>query len=118
MTEEAHRGLALVPIVRLEQLRSRGEGDFPESADLRIATYEAEIASLGNPFFDRQLHQLRATLALAKGDYDEAIAELTQANQQDTYNLCRIALAHRGKGDASGAKTWLEKTTTFNALNP
>lgn len=56
-------------------------------------------------------------IALAENDYDKAVAELMQANQQNPYNLFRLAVAYKGKGDAANSKTYCKKAAKFNALN-
>ena len=55
-------------------------------------------------------------IALAEKDYDKAVAELRQANQQNSYNLYRICLAYEGKGDAAKTKEFCTKAARFNPL--
>jgi tetratricopeptide (TPR) repeat protein len=69
-----------------------------------------------NPNQVRLAHELAGRIALAQSDYDTAIAELTQANLQDPYNLYRLALAYQGKGDAAKAKEFSTKAAEFNSL--
>lgn len=88
-----------------------------DSATNHIAAFEREVSGLENPFRNRQLAELRGSLNLAKGEFAAAIADFEGSNQQNPYNLYRIALAHKGKADLARAKMWLEKTVTFNALN-
>ena len=69
-----------------------------------------------NPNQVRLAHELAGRIALARNDYDTAVAELTQANPQDPYNLYRLALAYQGKGDAAKAKEFGTKAAEFNSL--
>ena len=89
--------------------------------DLTTAKAEAESFRKGrdtqkNPFQTKQAHQLIGMIALEAKDYDNAVAELQQANQQDPYTLYRICLAYRGKGDMGKAKEFCAKAAAFNSL--
>ena len=44
------------------------------------------------------------SIALEEKQYDEALAHLAQANQQDPQVIYWTALAYQGKGDAAKAK--------------
>ena len=46
----------------------------------------------------KQAHELAGRIALAEKNYDTAIAELQQANEQNPRNLYRLAQAYQGKG--------------------
>ncbi len=87
------------------------------AAGAHIAALDRESVALENPFLTRQVHELRGTLHLARGEFGDADAQLQGANQQNAYNLYRIALAHKGQEDLATARHWLEKTVNFNALN-
>ena len=69
-----------------------------------------------NSFQTKQAHDLAGMIALESKDYDNAIAELQQANQQDPSALYRLCLAYRGKGDAVKAKEFCGKAASFNSL--
>jgi tetratricopeptide (TPR) repeat protein len=86
--------------------------------DLPTAKTEAESFRKGqkNPFQTKQAHDLAGMIALESKDYDNAIAELQQANQQDPSALYRLCLAYRGKGDAVKAKEFCGKAAAFNSL--
>lgn len=71
----------------------------------------------GNPFQIRLAHELMGVIALDAGDYTLALKELQQANQQNPYNIYRIAQAYKGMGDMKNAKVWCKKAAEFNALN-
>ena len=55
-------------------------------------------------------------IALAEKDYDKAIAELQQANQQDPRNLFLLGQAYQAKGDSTKAKELYTKTAEFYSL--
>jgi tetratricopeptide (TPR) repeat protein len=89
--------------------------------DLNTAKTEAETfrkstEPLKNPFQTKQAHQLLGMIALEAKDYDNAVAELQQANQQNPYDLYRLCLAYQGKGDTGKAKESCTKAATFNSL--
>lgn len=74
----------------------------------------AEVS--GNPVQLRQVHELAGRIALAQKDYDTAIAELQQANDQNPTNLYRISLAYQAKGDTAKAQEYGKKAADFNSL--
>jgi tetratricopeptide (TPR) repeat protein len=89
--------------------------------DLVTARAEAEIYRRGtatqkNPFLTKLAHELLGTIALGTKDYDNALAELQQANQQNPYNLYRQCQAYQGKGDNVKAKDFCAKAAGFNSL--
>jgi tetratricopeptide (TPR) repeat protein len=89
--------------------------------DIAAAKSEAEGFRKGaedskNPNQLRQAHELAGLIALAEKDYDEAIAELQQANQQNPQNLYRLSQAYQGKGDNAKAKEFAAKAAGFNSL--
>jgi hypothetical protein len=53
---------------------------------------------------------------LEEKNYDPAIAELLQANQQNPYVLYLLGQAYQGKGDTGKAKETFTKTAKFNSL--
>jgi tetratricopeptide (TPR) repeat protein len=89
--------------------------------DLATAKTEAEAfrkgtEALKNPAQVRQAHQLLGLIAIAEKDYDKAVSELQQANQQNPYDLYRLCQAYQGKGDAGQAKEFCKKAANFNSL--
>ena len=89
--------------------------------DFAAAKAEAEEFRKGaegskNPNQVRQAHELAGMIALAEKDYDKAIAELQQANQQNPQNLYRLSQAYQGKGDNAKAKEFATKAAGFNSL--
>ena len=92
-----------------------GKKDYPvaktEAEEFRKGT---EVAK--NPFQTKQAHELVGTIALEERDYEKAIAELQQANQQNPYDLYRLCQAYQGKSDSSKAKEFCSKAASFNSL--
>ena len=89
--------------------------------DLARAKTEAEqfrkgTEALKNPGQTRQAHQLVGIIALEEMDYDRAVSELQQANQQNPYDLYRLCQAYQGKGDKDKAKDSCWKAANFNSL--
>lgn len=89
--------------------------------DLATAKSEAEAFKKGtdaskNPNNDKVAHSLLGSIALAEKDYDKAIAELAQSNQQNPQDLYRQSEAYQGKGDAVKAKEFAAKASGFNSL--
>jgi len=89
--------------------------------DLTTAKTEAETfrkgtETLKNPFQTRQAHELTGMIALEAKDYDSAVTELQQANQQNPYDLYRLCQAYQGKGDMGKAKEFCTKAAAFNSL--
>ena len=71
-------------------------GVYISEKDYAAAKREAEAFRQGsavskNPAQAKQAHELDGRIALAEKDYDKAIAELQQANQQDPRNLFLLA---------------------------
>jgi lipopolysaccharide biosynthesis regulator YciM len=51
----------------------------------------------------RQAHELAGTIALKEKQFDQAIAHLDKASQQNPYVLYRLGKAYKGKGDQARA---------------
>jgi tetratricopeptide (TPR) repeat protein len=64
----------------------------------------------------RQAHQLVGIIAIEAKEWDNAVSELKQANQQNPYDLYRLCVAYQGKGDGASAKESCEKAANFNSL--
>ncbi|HEY6931689.1 MAG TPA: tetratricopeptide repeat protein, partial [Thermoanaerobaculia bacterium] len=85
------------------------------------ARKEANIFRLGaeaskNPATVRNAHELDGTIALAERDYDRAIVELLQADQQNPQDLFRLCQAYGGKGDTAKAGELCKKAADFNSV--
>jgi tetratricopeptide (TPR) repeat protein len=69
-----------------------------------------------NPAQIRQAHELKGIIALQEKNYDQTVAELQQANQQNPFDLFRLCQAYQGKGDAAKSKEFCTKAAGFNSL--
>ena len=77
----------------------------------------AEISSTANPNRLRNAHLVSGRVALSQGDYDRAVTELEQANQQQAWTLFHLAKAYEGKGDLAGAGELYEQAAKSYELN-
>jgi tetratricopeptide (TPR) repeat protein len=86
--------------------------------DVATAKTEATAFMNGvkNPLQTKQAHQLMGLIAMEEKDYDKAVSELKQANQQNPYDLYRLCQAYSAKGDAAAAKEQCQKAANFNSL--
>jgi tetratricopeptide (TPR) repeat protein len=82
-----------------------------ESKAFRTAADSARNATLV-----RQARELAGLIALQQKNYDQAIAELQQANLQDPYNLYRLCQAYEGKADKTKAGEFCTKAARLNSL--
>jgi tetratricopeptide (TPR) repeat protein len=73
------------------------------TAKTEAAAYLSGATARNNPARTRQAHQLAGMVALKEKNFDQAISELEQADQQNPYVLYKIAVAQQGKGDQSKA---------------
>jgi len=69
-----------------------------------------------NPAQLKQAHELAGRIALAEKDYDKAVTELVQANEQNPSNLFRLSQAYLAKGDSAKAQEYCKKAAEFNSL--
>ena len=89
--------------------------------DLETAKKETEEFRKGaetakNSALIKQAHELAGMIALEEKNYDQAIAELGQSNQQNPVDLYLLGEAYQGKGDAAKAKDSFTKAAKFNSL--
>lgn len=92
------------------------KNDFAD-AKAKAAEYSKQVQAISNPFQIRLSHELAGMIALDKEDFEKALEELQQANQQNPYNLYRMALAYKGKGEKDKAREFCVRAAKFNALN-
>jgi len=90
-------------------------------ADLATAKKETDEFRKGaetakNPGLIKQAHELAGRIALQEKNYDQAIAELDQSNQQNPSDLYLLGEAYQGKGDVAKAKEWFTRAAKFNSL--
>ena len=101
-----HYNLARVALVKKDVAAAKTEAEeFRKGAD-----------ASNNPAQVKLAHELTGMIALAEKDYDKALAELRQANQQNPENLYRMCQAYQGKGDKGQAKELCTKAAEFNSL--
>lgn len=91
------------------------KGDLA-TAKTEAKAYAEGAAARQNKFRGRQAHELEGQIALAEKQYDVAIAELAEANQQDPQVVYFTALAYKGKGDAAKAKELAARAANANIL--
>src|SRR5256714_1542153 len=86
--------------------------------DIATAKTEAQsfMSGVKNPLQAKQAHQLMGMIATDEKDYDKAVSELQQANQQNPYDLYRLCQAYSAKGDGAKAKESCGKAANFNSL--
>jgi tetratricopeptide (TPR) repeat protein len=86
------------------------------TAKSEAAEYLKGAEAKQNDLRARQAHELAGTIALKEKDFDKAISELRQANQQDPYVLYVTALAHQGKGDDQKAQEMFRQAAESYSL--
>jgi tetratricopeptide (TPR) repeat protein len=101
---------------RYNRARVALAGGDVATAKTEAAAYLQGAEARQNRFRVRQAHELAGSIALAEKKYDEAIAHLEQANQQNPQVIYWTALAHKGKGDAGKAKELGAKAAKANVL--
>jgi tetratricopeptide (TPR) repeat protein len=99
------------------QARVALEQGVLETASAKTEEYRNEVAARQVAFEVRQVHELAGALALEQADYDTALAELAQANQQNPRVLYRQALACQGAEDDERMREFATKAANFNGLN-
>jgi tetratricopeptide (TPR) repeat protein len=92
-----------------------GKKDYA-SAKSHTQEYRAGADASKNPGQVKLAHELAGRIALAERDYDAAITELEQANEQDPRNLYRLSQAYQAKGDAARAHDYCKKAAEFYSL--
>ena len=92
-----------------------GKKDFT-TAKAEAEEFRKGVEGSKNPNQVKQSHELAGMIALAENDYDKAIAEIQQSNQQNPQNLYRLALAYQGKKDDAKSKEFAKKAADFYSL--
>jgi tetratricopeptide (TPR) repeat protein len=92
-----------------------GKKDYA-AAKSHTQEYRAGADASRNPGQIKLAHELTGRIALAQKDYDTAITELEQANEQDPRNLYRLSQAYQAKGDNSRSQDYRKKAAEFNSL--
>ena len=86
------------------------------TARTEAAAYLEGAEARQNSVRVRQAHELAGSIALKEKKWDEAVAHLGQANQQNPQVVYWTALAYKGKGDAAKAKEYGAKAAQANLL--
>ena len=92
-----------------------GQSDLA-SAKKETDEFRKGAEAAKNPGLIKQAHELAGRIALQEKNYDQAIAELDQSNQQNPSDLYLLGEAYQGKGDAAKAKESFTKAAKFNSL--
>jgi tetratricopeptide (TPR) repeat protein len=101
-----HYNLARVAIAKKDLATAKTETDtFRKGADAGKNANQVKLA-----------HELAGRIALEEKNYDTAIGELGQANQQNPDVLYLLGVAYQGKGDGAKAKESFTKAAKFNSL--
>ena len=87
------------------------------SARSYAAKYHNQVEILQSLTLTRTVHQLNGMIALAQGDYAATVKELEQANQQNPYNLYRLASAYLRMGDSTSARKLASEAAHFNQIS-
>jgi tetratricopeptide (TPR) repeat protein len=101
-----HYNLARVAIAKKDLATAKTETE----------TFRKGVEAAKNANQLKQAHELAGRIALAEKNFDTAIAELAQANQQNPDVLYLLGWAYEGKGDATKAKDSYRKAAKFNSL--
>jgi tetratricopeptide (TPR) repeat protein len=102
----SHYNLARVAIARKDLATAKTETETFRKG--------AEEAKNSNQL--KQAHELAGRIAFEEKNYDTAISELAQANQQNPEVLYLSGQAYQGKGDSAKAKQMFTKAAKFNSL--
>ena len=92
-----------------------GKKDYT-AAKTRAEEFRKGAEASKNELQVKQAHELAGRIALAEKNYDTAIAELQQANDQNPRNLYRLGQAYQGKGDSTKAREYYVQAAGFNSL--
>ena len=92
-----------------------GKKDYA-GAKTHAEEYRKGAEASNNPAQVRLAHELAGVIALAQKNFDDAIAELQQANLQNPRNLYRLYEAYQGKGYAAKAQDYRSQAANFNPL--
>lgn len=86
------------------------------AAKTETETFRKGVEAAKNANQVKLAHELAGRIALEEKNYDNAIAELGQANQQNPAVLFLLGQSYQGKGDAAKAKASYTKAAKFNSL--
>jgi tetratricopeptide (TPR) repeat protein len=106
--------------VKLGLLYNEGQVALQQK-DFKTASSKADefmigVKAINNANQIKLAHQLNGMIALAQKKADVCLSELEQANQQNPYNIYRMALVYQLKGDKEKAKEFFEKVINSNPI--
>jgi tetratricopeptide (TPR) repeat protein len=88
-----------------------------EAAAASLEEYRLKVEQRRIPFELRQVHELSGLIAAAQGDFEKALEELSQANQQDARVMLVQAKVLWKKGEQDAAREMCERSANFFTLN-
>ncbi len=91
--------------------------DDIDGAAATAEEYRRQVEQHGVAFEIWQSHELFGLIALARGDFEAALDELSLANQQDARVMLAQVEALEGMGEKTAALEMLERAANFNTLN-
>jgi len=101
-----HYNLARVAIAKKDLATAKSETEtFHKGAEAAKNANQVKLA-----------RELAGRIALEEKNYDNAIVELGQSNQQNPQVLYLLGQAYQAKGDAAKAKASFTKAAKFNSL--
>lgn len=89
--------------------------DF-ETASEKAEEYMNGVKASDNPNQIRGAHELYAMIHLAQMKADDCLKKLALANNENPYNLYRMAVAYQMKGDKEKAKEYCKKVINLNTV--
>jgi len=101
----------LYDLARVALLRK----DVPSAAET-AQQYRTQVEARKIPFELWRTHELIGLVAFAKGDFERAVVELEQANQQDPRVVFALGEAYAAGGKADLAKAAFARAAGFNGL--
>ena len=101
-----HYNLARVAIAKKDLVTAKTETE----------TFRKGVEAAKNANQLKLAHELAGRIALEEKNYDAAIAELAQANQQNPDVLYLLGWVYQEKGDAAKAKDSYTRAAKFNSL--
>jgi tetratricopeptide (TPR) repeat protein len=101
-----HHNLGRVALLKKDFATAKKEaGRFRTGAEMKDNRNQIRLA-----------HELLGTIALTQEEYVLAVRELRQANQQNPYNLYRLALAYQGTRTKDEARKYCQAASRFYGL--
>ncbi len=86
------------------------------AATKEAAAFREGVRAKNNINQIRLANELEGMVALEAGDFQKAVGLLQESNQQNPYNLYRLALAYKGLGNSAEAKEYSARAARFNSL--